>query len=135
MDDELTQRIIGCALRVHYALGPGFLESVYQKALLRELGDARLRARPECRLAVVYKDEVVGEFVADMIVEDRVLIENKAVAALASAHEMQLVNYLTATRIDVGLLFNFGTRPLEIRRKTREYIRKGPDPKPGPILL
>jgi GxxExxY protein len=123
MEDELTQRIIGCALQVHYGLGPGFLELVYQRALARELRDARLEVQCGIRLDVSYKGEIVGEYVADMIVEGRVLIENKAVSALVAAHEAQLVNYLTATGIELGLLLNFGARRLEIRRRNRLYPR------------
>ncbi len=126
MDHEaLTRTVIGCAMRVHTALGPGFLESVYQRALARELRDVGLRFACGAAIEVRYRGEVVGEFVADIVVEGRVLIENKAVRALAPAHEAQLVNYLTATGIDVGLLLNFGAGSLEFRRKTREYRRPG----------
>ena len=124
MDDLLTRRIIGCALAVHYELGPGFLESVYQNALVAELRETGLEVDPERRLAVRYKGRTVGEFVADMVVEGAVLIENKAVTTLVAAHEVQLVNYLTATGINTGLLFNFGTHRLQIRRKARIYLKK-----------
>jgi GxxExxY protein len=119
----LTRTIIGGAMRVHSALGPGFLESVYQRALARELRDVALDPVCGARLEVHYRGEVVGEFVADMIVGGHVLVENKAVRALVPAHEAQLVNYLTATGIDVGLLLNFGATSLQFRRKVREYRR------------
>ncbi len=121
MDDrEITRRIIGCAMKVHGFLGPGFLESVYQNALTLELRKAELEVACGRRIQVTYDGVVVGEFFADLVVQDRVLIENKAVHALARAHEVQLVNYLTATGIDVGLLLNFGSQRLEYRRKARK---------------
>jgi GxxExxY protein len=118
---DLTQKIIGCAMKVHRILGPGFLESVYQNALAYELHKAGIAAECERKIQVYYDGVVVGDFAADMFVEGCVLIENKAVRALVLAHEVQLVNYLTATRIDVGLLFNFGSRSLEYKRKLRTF--------------
>jgi GxxExxY protein len=121
---ELTEKIIGCAMKVHRTLGPGFLESVYQKALAHELAKAGLRVDCKRPLTVIYDGVVVGEFETDMLVEDRVLIENKAVVSLHAAHEVQLVNYLTATGIDIGLLLNFGASRLEFKRKHRVYKPK-----------
>ena len=121
---ELTQKIIGCAMTVHRTLGPGFLESVYQNALAHEIRKAGLEVECEKRLKVIYDDVVVGDFYADMIINGIVLIENKAVQNLIPAHEVQLVNYLTATGIDVGLLLNFSTSKLEFKRKTRVYKPK-----------
>jgi GxxExxY protein len=118
---ELTQRIIGCAMKVHRTLGPGFLESVYQNALAHELQKAGLGVECEKKIRVLYDGVVVGDFIADMFVERLLLIENKAVQTLIKAHEVQLVNYLTATGIDIGLLFNFGSQALQIKRKTRTY--------------
>ncbi len=118
---ELTERIIGCAMRVHRVLGAGFLESVYQNALRHELGKAGLRVECEKRIDVRYDGIVVGVFAVDMLVEERVMIENKSVQAIIAAHEVQLVNYLTATGIEIGLLLNFGRERLEFRRKTRIY--------------
>jgi len=91
---EVTQQIIGCAMTVHSALGPGFLESVYQNALAHELKKTGLEVECEKRLQVTYDGVVVGDFLADMLINGIVLIENKAVQALAPAHEVQLVNYL-----------------------------------------
>lgn len=119
--DLISQRVIGCALRVHTTLGPGFVESVYQNALACEFRKSAIPFSTEVRLRVRYGGEIVGEFVADMIVDDRLLIENKAVRALTPAHEVQVVNYLTATGIEIGLLFNFGAGRLQIRRKVRTY--------------
>lgn len=130
---QLTERIIGCAMRVHGVLRPGFLESVYQNALAHELRKAGHRTDCERRLRVVYDNVIVGEFMADMLVEDVVLIENKAVQTLVAAHEVQLVNYLTATGLNVGLLINFGASRLEFKRKHRVYQPKqtGPAGKTG----
>lgn len=118
---ELTERIIGCAMRVHRVLGPGFLEAVYQKALAHELRKAGLLVECERKIQVRYDGVVVGDFVADMLVAQQVLIENKAVRAIAPAHELQLVQYLTATGIEVELLLNFGAESLEFKRKMRTY--------------
>lgn len=121
---EVTQKIIGCAMKVHGTLGTGFLESVYQNALALELRKAGMKVECEKRIQVTYNGVVVGDFVADMLVNDHVLIENKAVQVLATAHEVQLVNYLTATGINIGLLLNFGAERLEFKRKTRIYRQK-----------
>jgi GxxExxY protein len=120
-EDGLTRQIIGCAMRVHQALGPGFMEVVYQNALLHELRKADLVIECEKRLQVRYDGVVVGDHVADMVVDGRVIVENKAVQALTREHEVQLVNYLTATGIDVGLLLNSGAVSLQIKRKHRVY--------------
>ena len=121
---DLTQAIIGCAMKVHRALGPGFLESVYQNALAYELRQAGFATECEKKIQVFYAGVVVGDFVADMLVEGIVIIENKAVRTLDLSHELQLVNYLTATGIDIGILFNFGARSLETRRKFRTFRPK-----------
>ena len=121
---ELTEKVIGCAMTVHRTLGPGFLESVYQHALAHELRKADLEVECERKIQVTYDGVVVGEFSADMLVQQAILIENKAVQALVPAHEVQLVNYLTATGIEIGLLLNFGTERLEFKRKTRTYRPK-----------
>ncbi len=118
---QLTERIIGCAMQVHRTLGPGFLESVYQNALAHELRKTGLQVECERPLQVTYDGVIVGLFVADMVVEECVLIENKAVQVLAAVHEVQVVNYLTATGIDIGLLLNFGASKLEFKRKHRIY--------------
>ena len=119
--ENLTEMIIGSAMRVHRTLGPGFLESVYQKALSHELRQRGLDVQCEKPIQVIYDGVVVGDFTADMLVEGVILIENKAVQVLILAHEVQLVNYLTATGIEIGLLLNFGAEALEFRRKHRTY--------------
>jgi len=117
----LTEQIIGCAMAVRRTLGPGFLKSVYQNAVAYELRKAGLEVECEKKIQVIYDGVVVGDFFADMLVQDVILIENKAVQALSTAHEVQLVNYLTATGIEIGLLLNFGSERLEFKRKNRTY--------------
>ena len=124
--EELTRAIIGCAMIVHRILGPGFLESVYQNALTWELRRAGIPVDCERRLQVRYRQAVVGDFVADMVVAELVLVENKAVRALVPAHEAQLMNYLTATGVEVGLLINFGSDRLAFKRRTRPHRRSSP---------
>ena len=123
-DQEVTGRIIGCAMTVHSTLGPGFLESVYQRALAHELRRAGLRLDCERAVVVRYDGTVVGDFSVDLFVEDRVIVELKAVQAILPLHEVQLVNYLTATGIDIGLLLNFGGPRLEFRRRMRAYCQR-----------
>ncbi len=113
-------------MKVHSVLGPGFLESVYQKALAHELRKAGLLVECGKPIAVQYDDVPVGDFLADMLVEERVMLELKANRALVPANEIQLVNYLSATRIELGLLLNFGADRLEFKRKTRTYRPKSP---------
>ena len=122
-DDELTEKIIACAFKVHKALGQGFSERVYENAMRVELVRQSFKVRQQVAIQVYYEGEVVGEFVPDLWVEDRVLVELKAVLSLQKEHEVQLVNYLTATKVDTGLLINFGPF-VEIRRKFRTYKPK-----------
>ncbi len=117
---ELTERIIGCAYEVFNTLGAGFLESVYERSLLIELRHAGLDARAQVPLTVYYREEAVGQFFADIVVNQTVIVELKALEALCKAHEVQLVNYLVATGMPVGLLINFGPERVEVRRKVRE---------------
>ncbi|MBR2946873.1 MAG: GxxExxY protein [Bacteroidaceae bacterium] len=119
--EELIKKVIQCVYNVRLQLSAGFLETVYQKALLIELKKNNILAEAEIPIEVYYDDSVVGEYRADIIVEKRIIIEIKAIQHLMSAHEAQLVNYLTATKIDCGLLINFGGERLEIRRKYRTY--------------
>ena len=117
--DPLTQKVIGEAMHVHRVLGPGFLESIYHNALLIRLKKSDLQVESHKPLPVYFEGEVIGEFQTDLIVEYRLILELKAVSALNSAHEVQLVNYLTATQIETGLLLNFGAKSLELKRKSR----------------
>jgi len=122
-DDDLTKIIIGCAYKVHNTLGTGFLEKVYENALRIELVKLGLRVKQQEPVNVRYEGEFVGEYYADLWVEDKVVIEVKAVQTLAKIHEVQLVNYLTATEIDTGLVLNFGPS-VQVKRKFREYTPK-----------
>jgi len=120
-DDDLTQKIIGCAYKVHNTLGPGFLEKVYENALRIELEKLGMTIKQQEPIDVTYDGQVVGEYFADLWVEGRVIIELKAVQAIVKKHEVQLVNCLTATGVDTGLLLNFGAS-VEVKRKFREYM-------------
>lgn len=116
----LTEEVIGCCFAVHSKLGPGFLESVYKNALLIELSKNGLTVEPEAPLSVLYDGESVGTFYADIVVEGNLILELKAVEDLALIHEIQLVNYLKATGIQDGLLINFGTPKVQIKRKFKD---------------
>ena len=118
---ELVELVIDCAKIVRSHLTPGFEEKVYKNALYIELIDHGLPVETEVSFKVYYKNHVVGDYRADLIVDRRVIIELKAVSSLATIHEVQLVNYLTATGIDDGLLINFGSDKIEIRHKYRLY--------------
>lgn len=123
-NDDLTKMIIGCAYKVHNTLGSGFLEKVYENALRIELEKLGRRVKQQEPINVRYEGQVVGEYYADLWVDDSVVIELKAVQTLIKRHEVQLVNYLAATNIDNGLLLNFGSS-VEVKRKFREYRPKG----------
>jgi GxxExxY protein len=123
-DDDLTQKIIGCAYKVHNALGQGFLEKVYENALRIELEKLGFNIKQQEPINVTYEGQLVGEYFADLWVDGRLVIELKAVQTLTQRHEVQLVNCLTATGIDNGLLLNFGPS-VQVKRKFREYKPKG----------
>jgi GxxExxY protein len=118
--EELTEKIIGCAYRVYNKMGFGFLESVYEKCMLIELHKQNLTAKAQKPITVYYDEKIVGEFVVDIIVNDTVILELKSVREIIKAHEVQLVNYLSATGKPVGLIINFGEKKVEIKRKVRE---------------
>lgn len=117
---ELTEKIIGCSYRVYNRMGFGFLESVYEKCMLIELRKAGLNAESQKPITVHYENEIVGEFVADIIVNDTIILELKSVRQIINIHEVQLVNYLVATGKPVGLVINFGERKVEIKRKIKD---------------
>jgi GxxExxY protein len=119
-DSELTGKIIAAAYAVHNELGAGFLEKVYENALAVELKARGISFRTQAPLKVKYHGEPVGEYFADMIVEETVICELKALDAVPKEAEIQLVNYLVATGAEVGLLINFG-RSVTVRRKFRQY--------------
>ena len=117
---NVTETIIGCAYRVYNKMGFGFLESVYEKCLLIELHKAGMDAEPQKPIVVYYDNEIVGEFVADIIVNDTIILELKSVRRVVKAHEVQLVNYLVATGKPIGLILNFGESKVEIKRKIKD---------------
>lgn len=116
---DVTEKVIGSAFRVYNRLGYGFIESVSGKALMIELRHLGVKAEWQVPITVYCEGEVVGEFVADILVEDTIIVELKAIRTLATTHEIQLVNYLTATGKPLGLLLNFGENGVEVKRKVR----------------
>jgi len=133
INDPLTEKVIGCAIAIHRVLGPGFLENIYHRALAHELDKAQVAYISEAPMQVMYDGIVLGDYIADFLIEQRVVIELKAVEVITKAHEIQLVNYLTAIRYDVGLLINFGGSKIQVKRKFRELNRLHAIPHP-PVL-
>jgi GxxExxY protein len=114
--NELTYLINGAIFEVNRILGPGFLEKVYENALLMELKARGIKAAAQYPIKVKYKDQIVGEYFADLVVENQVIIELKTVDRIEKIHEAQLLNYLKATGIKVGLLVNFKSTKADIKR-------------------
>ena len=110
---DITKAVIGCAFEVSNELGCGFLESVYENALLMLLRQRGFSVKSQCPIKVMFRGECVGDFIGDILVDDNVLLELKAVKVLAPEHHAQIINYLNATGIQVGLLINFGPTRLE----------------------
>ena len=119
-DDAITEIIIGRPFEVHNKLGSGFLEKVYENALCIELRKKGLKVEQQSSIKVWYEGQVIGYYAADLWVEDRIIVELKAVQFLTKEHELQVVNYLTATKVDTGLLINFGSS-VQVKRKYRKY--------------
>jgi GxxExxY protein len=119
LHEELTEKIIAACFDVSNELGAGFLESVYERALLIALIKQGVAAQSQRPLKVLFRNQVVGDFFADIVVEDRIIVELKAVKSLAPEHQAQIINYLKATGIEIGLLVNFGNPKLEYRRFQR----------------
>lgn len=124
---ELTKRIIGVFFEVYNELGSGFLESVYVEALALALREAGLRVEREMSLTVHFRDRIVGQFRADLVVGGAVIVEAKACPCLHATHQAQVLNYLRATVLEVGLLLNFGPRPM-VRRLLFDNVNKTPTP-------
>lgn len=120
---ELTEKIIKIFYVVYNKLGYGFLEKVYENAMMIEFGNANIPSVSQSPIKVLYEKQVIGEYFADILVDDKVIVEIKASKSLASEHEAQLLNYLKATDIEVGLLLNFGPE-LELKRKVFDNFRK-----------
>jgi GxxExxY protein len=116
LHQDKTDRIIKAFYKVYNHLGYGFLEKVYHNAFLIELSTAGFEVKSQFPIRVFYHDSQVGDYYADIVVDNCIVIENKATESIREEHEYQLINYLKATDIEVGLLFNFGKKP-EFRRK------------------
>lgn len=119
-DYDLAGKVIGAAMEVHRCLGPGFVESVYENALTIELVSSKIIAEGQKPIEVKYKEQCVGNFVADLVVDQTLIIELKAVQTILPIHEVQLVIYLTATGLDEGVLLNFGSESLQFKKKFRK---------------
>jgi GxxExxY protein len=122
---DITYEIIGAAYAVHKVLGAGFLEKVYENALVIELRKRGFEVSQQTPINVLYHDQVVGEYYADLVVNSLIIIELKAVANLSPEHEVQLVNYLNGSQKDFGLLINFGPSVV-VKRKFRTYLPQNP---------
>ena len=127
-DYDLAGQVIGCAMEVHRDLGCGFNEKVYKNALAIELREQGFVIEVEKKITVYYKRQVVGEFAADIVISDTLILEPKAVMDICPAHETQLVNYLKATNTQDGLLLNFGAPSLQFKKKFKEYTPKSSSP-------
>ena len=114
--NAVSEKVIGCAQRVSNTLGCGFLEKVYENALIHELRKSGIKAEQQKRFVVIYEGANVGEYVADLVVEDLVIMETKAVRILDDSHMAQCLNYLKATGLRLGLLLNFGVPRVAVRR-------------------
>lgn len=117
---ELSEKIIAAAYAVHKELGQGFVEKLYQKALEIELSENVVKCNSEVPLKVSYHGQIIGDYFVDIVVDDKVIVEVKAVSDLMPAHEVQLVNYLKATGLQVGLLINFG-QSVKVKRRVFGY--------------
>jgi GxxExxY protein len=117
---ELSEKVIAAAYAVHKELGHGFVEKVYKNALAVELQEKGIKCSLEIPLRVLYHEKTVGEYCADMIIDDKIIVEVKAISDLAPIHEVQLVNYLKATGLQIGLLINFG-ESVKVKRRIFGY--------------
>jgi len=122
--NQVTEKIIGCAYQVGNSLGPGFLEKVYENALAHEIRKAGLRVAQQEPLLVIYDDVCVGEYFADLLVEDSVLVELKTVRAIDEIHMAQCLNYLKATGLKICLLINFAKPRVQIKRIVNQLESK-----------
>ena len=123
LHSDITEKILSAFYTVNNKLGFGFLEKVYENAMVIELGKKGCKAEQQKRIKVFYEREEIGDYYADLLVDDLVIVELKAAESLCEEHEAQLINYLKATQIEVGLLLNFGKKA-EFRRKVFTNDRK-----------
>jgi GxxExxY protein len=121
--NKITEVVIACAFKVHNTLGAGFLEKVYERAMMIELESTDLSVKPQFPVPVYYKGKKIGDYYADILVNDNLIVELKTVESITVAHEKQLINYLAATNIENGLLINFGSS-VQIKRKFKTYRPK-----------
>ena len=121
---ELTEKIIGCAMRVHSALGNGFQEVIYQRAMHIEMADSGLTFNREFEMPIFYRKQLIGTRRVDFLIEEIVSVELKAVITLEDVHLAQAINYLEAYNLEVGLLINFGSRSLQYKRVGNKKIKK-----------
>ena len=112
---RISERVIGCAMTVSNTLGSGFFESVYEKALMVELSLQGIKYQNQRAYDVLYRNKQVGSYIADVVIENQILLELKAVSALRGEHEAQVMNYLKASGLSVGLLINFGSPKLQFK--------------------
>jgi GxxExxY protein len=122
--NDCTSKIIGCAMRVHAALGNGFQEVIYQKALQIEMGVAGLSFMREMEMPIFYREEQIGTRRVDFFVEDEIMVELKALINLEDVHLAQGINYLEAYNIKIGLLINFGSKSLQFKRLLNKKHRQ-----------
>ncbi len=118
--EDITEHILAASFEVMHEIGHGFLESVYERSLLIVLQSRGLTVRSQVPVEVMFRKHVVGEFFADLLVENKVIVELKAAKSLAPEHQAQVINYLNATGIEVGLLINFGAPKMEYHRLVRK---------------
>jgi GxxExxY protein len=129
---DLTYQIIGAAMEVHSDLGPGYKEEIYQRALEIEMKNRKIQFEPQKQIEIKFKGEMVGWQLLDFFVEDKVVVEIKALSQLDTDHEAQIISYLKATNSEIGLLINFGTKKLEYKRilpprKIKEWSKRSMD--------
>lgn len=115
-NQDITEKIIGCAMRVHSALGNGFQEVIYQRCMEIELAELGLEFRREVEMPIYYKDKQVGTRRVDFMVDDVILVELKAISEINDTHKAQIINYLEAYKLEIGLLINFGEKSLKVKR-------------------
>lgn len=123
LHEDLTSKIIKAYYKVYNKLGFGFAEKVYENAMLIELRKLGLNAKSQQSIIVYYDEEIVGEYFADIVVEESIILELKATVNLAIAHQIQLMNYLKATEMEVGLLMNFGEKPEMTRKIFQNHLK------------
>ena len=116
IEKELSYEIIGIAMKIYNDLGYGFLEKVYENALKNELEELGLKVKQQSPIKVIYHNKIIGDYIADLLVEDKLIIELKTIEKLSKVHEAQILNYLKATEIRVGLLINFSLNKLEFKK-------------------